>query len=638
MVFKCVICLTLIAWASSAAFSPEDFQACQQKYDASIGELVASEGISAADAVWRILFSLLDLNQNQQLSASEIVLKLDTDDIISSSEMSNLLQNFQAWINAAKSEINDQELSFQEFKYAVGKTIGRVGVKKTSGASFLEATSCLCKYFEKNIPSVVSIMRSLYNCTQILKQDQLDTISTSSKRFVVNTWKGVFSTIDQNSDDTITNEEIASTYNFYNPAASEEDPINDLEAYLGPNALNTTTFFTSINNLLFGMPGNKVWLNVTSSNELKGKRFTCFVLRDTRNDVIMQLEKNINCANSYQKMLNRTLGNDAGIAPFYVFTVADADKDGLVTVAELDQVLKTNKSFEIFFNQADPSLMDQGSLEKYMPDNVVSERSNAYETVFELSKLSCQQHEVWNSFCKAMTDAVSFFPTSFVNVSALAPSSNAPANVSLLGLIENLKHQLSSQKPRNIPGNIIKSLNDLTNIFAGTPGKTVEAITPKSITFSSQATQNTDFVREMTSSNANQLQTTAAIEVTSPNSEHILSNVVRELFENLKNESMSKPSSKNDSEVMDILTNINDTGNVTNIETSSSNSSLSAEEEELYELLSDLRKKETSAQIGLPTGSVHEKSDHDKEDKSILSPVEQQLQELLKEAMKDISE
>ena len=80
--------------------------------------------------------------------------------------------------------------------------------------------------------------------------------------------------------------------------------------------------------------------------------------------------------------LYRVLGEDASIAPNYIFTVADKNKDGLISSDVLATLILASQHVSVTFDMHFNSTYDLKTFTKFLPSHVIDVKENSAGKIF----------------------------------------------------------------------------------------------------------------------------------------------------------------------------------------------------------------------------------------------------------------
>ncbi|XP_078484918.1 uncharacterized protein LOC100184432 isoform X3 [Ciona intestinalis] len=596
---------------SSIAANTADFRACQKVYYENFGSLVAVQGVDAASSVWRMLFNKLDLNKNGLLSSAEILLTLEAENLVTKEQIPEALSQTQTWIDSTKGENNFSELNLSGFRDLLSNTIGRrPGNKEPSVRRNWLLSSLLCHFVNEELTSIVSSIRELKNCTDSLRTSQHRTLK-SSKRLILNVWKAVYKTLDQNNDDLLETDEIRNIVQQY----FDQNNTNDIsEAFPTLSAasgagVSRLKFFKMVNNLLSGASGN-TWDNTRTLQQLNGNVTFCRLLHRVRSDLNIALEQNDKCRTTFINRANKVFGQDVSVASGFIFAYLDKDKNGVITLSELSDELVENNLPEILPQPEFVAPTNLTNMEKLLANAVTIAGHGNNSKHMELSLLSLNQQKTWNTFCKLSVCTIGVFP-----------GANTESNLQQTGHTNKSKGVDIITRPRTSPsnqaffGNLMEKRNRLNN--TSNNNVTIE------ITTSAVTTTETSTMKEYTTassiSNTDTLNNTDdAFIPTVPTSQVNL------------NINQTETTSTNQTGL-----NLTENYNKNDTNPESFSEELSREEAELLRLFTEFHgRNPPNESVGKAAdrdgGNVHEQND--------VSEVENQLHKLLMQAVMENTE
>ncbi|XP_078484921.1 uncharacterized protein LOC100184432 isoform X6 [Ciona intestinalis] len=579
--------------------------------DSSIAANTAVQGVDAASSVWRMLFNKLDLNKNGLLSSAEILLTLEAENLVTKEQIPEALSQTQTWIDSTKGENNFSELNLSGFRDLLSNTIGRrPGNKEPSVRRNWLLSSLLCHFVNEELTSIVSSIRELKNCTDSLRTSQHRTLK-SSKRLILNVWKAVYKTLDQNNDDLLETDEIRNIVQQY----FDQNNTNDIsEAFPTLSAasgagVSRLKFFKMVNNLLSGASGN-TWDNTRTLQQLNGNVTFCRLLHRVRSDLNIALEQNDKCRTTFINRANKVFGQDVSVASGFIFAYLDKDKNGVITLSELSDELVENNLPEILPQPEFVAPTNLTNMEKLLANAVTIAGHGNNSKHMELSLLSLNQQKTWNTFCKLSVCTIGVFP-----------GANTESNLQQTGHTNKSKGVDIITRPRTSPsnqaffGNLMEKRNRLNN--TSNNNVTIE------ITTSAVTTTETSTMKEYTTassiSNTDTLNNTDdAFIPTVPTSQVNL------------NINQTETTSTNQTGL-----NLTENYNKNDTNPESFSEELSREEAELLRLFTEFHgRNPPNESVGKAAdrdgGNVHEQND--------VSEVENQLHKLLMQAVMENTE
>ncbi|XP_078484919.1 uncharacterized protein LOC100184432 isoform X4 [Ciona intestinalis] len=609
--FIVLVLFSIMLVPDSSIAANTDFRACQKVYYENFGSLVAVQGVDAASSVWRMLFNKLDLNKNGLLSSAEILLTLEAENLVTKEQIPEALSQTQTWIDSTKGENNFSELNLSGFRDLLSNTIGRrPGNKEPSVRRNWLLSSLLCHFVNEELTSIVSSIRELKNCTDSLRTSQHRTLK-SSKRLILNVWKAVYKTLDQNNDDLLETDEIRNIVQQY----FDQNNTNDIsEAFPTLSAasgagVSRLKFFKMVNNLLSGASGN-TWDNTRTLQQLNGNVTFCRLLHRVRSDLNIALEQNDKCRTTFINRANKVFGQDVSVASGFIFAYLDKDKNGVITLSELSDELVENNLPEILPQPEFVAPTNLTNMEKLLANAVTIAGHGNNSKHMELSLLSLNQQKTWNTFCKLSVCTIGVFP-----------GANTESNLQQTGHTNKSKGVDIITRPRTSPsnqaffGNLMEKRNRLNN--TSNNNVTIE------ITTSAVTTTETSTMKEYTTassiSNTDTLNNTDdAFIPTVPTSQVNL------------NINQTETTSTNQTGL-----NLTENYNKNDTNPESFSEELSREEAELLRLFTEFHgRNPPNESVGKAAdrdgGNVHEQND--------VSEVENQLHKLLMQAVMENTE
>nr|CAB3262873.1 uncharacterized protein LOC100184432 [Phallusia mammillata] len=601
---------------------PRNLTECKLEYNTNVGQLVASEGVSTVSSILRLFFNDLDLNGNNLVSASEIVIKLESENLLNDGEMSFVLSQLQTWVDFG-SQDGDSELNLNEFTNLVDSTVGQVSAQP--GANMKEAESCMCRYINKKMTMLIRSYMDISKCVSNLKSEQLSLMASGTKRIIVNVWEAAFRTLDRNSDGVVDQLEMQGAFDFYRK--SNENLTAALDATMRNDSYTETEFFSKIHDLMFGSSSDGIWGDITTMNQLFGDCIICYVLRYARNDVLDWVTKNLKCSNLYKETLDQTLGKDSSVAPGYIFAIADVNKDGIVTSQEMKTLVEQARGttgfdlIKLLSNEGVTSLV-LSNMTRLLPDHVVKVRVHPKDD-FELSALSSPQQKSWHAFCLTTIEALRQFPTTLNPVQATPVKVNTTPSTVIDDCYKIIKEELEkpdlkiTPKLREIFNKLQKAItNEIPSSTSSTitsQSTTTESVSATTSPTTVNSSPTTTQLQNMTSSNTTSQNDSANNEASNmTSSAPDLADVVRDVIKDLSKQNASVSGEAINKE----LQMLNVTENTDN-----------KKEEDLSKQDVSVSWKPINKELQIL--NVFKNPDNKKEEKTVLSEEEKQLLDLL---------
>jgi len=407
-----VLGLLFVGGGNSASLSGADFQQCQRQYSQLIGDLVASEGTSAVSTLWRLVFNKLDLNGNGRIGAAEFVISLETAELLKQVETREAYSVVHTLIYEGAAT-GERDLDEQEFKDVMSSAIGRSHNR--------EAYTSICKYLTSEAAGIVSSMKAFTKSSEEIKSVLAGLLSDSKSatQLLANVWEGIFASMDLDSNEHISMEELVSLHERYVNQDDVTEKLAEITEVLvrssEASVLSKTDFYFNVKSLLYEM--DTFIDHITTTSQLESVTTFTEILFRVVEDFSSKFTENLKYKREYERALDSNLAADKSVAAEVLFALFDNNKDGEVDFSEIGAVVSTfaspSRGFDFSFAlvaRDNIRSLNVAEFSSFLPDQVVDVRTSSNDTQFELSRLSIEQQRTWRAFCGATHGSLLQFP------------------------------------------------------------------------------------------------------------------------------------------------------------------------------------------------------------------------------------
>jgi len=415
------IVASLVIVQSAVIPSREGLEPCQVEYSQLVGNLVASEGTAAVSTLWRLVFNKLDLNGDSKVGAAELVINLETANILAQSDTEAAYSSVRDLIRVGSNH-ESKSLDESEFKDTVGATLGR------SSSSIEAPYTYLCEYVTMEAREIITSFQNFTRNAVMIKEDLRDLLqeSKSPEKALKNIWEGIFKSIDVDDDEEISLQDMIQLHHQYINQNDDglSDELTEIFQISSKNdksseelSMTNEEFYSSIKSLLYDT--DNFVDEIATITQMKGWSSLSQILASSIADFKSKYQQSLECKHDYEDKLIKYLAADKGFSSEYLFTIFDAKKDGVLDYSEISHAVTSTMQLETEFSfatvaqhQISSFNIDQFSF--YLPDRVVDTVTTANESNLELSRLSTNQQETWKIFCHSVKSIISQFPLNLV--------------------------------------------------------------------------------------------------------------------------------------------------------------------------------------------------------------------------------